>query len=137
MVLVSLVTLNWVFVIVVLRSFERYKPVRPLTAAIQSRFAEGDVVAHYDVALPSMVYYLAGTSRSCSIGKKFLKLLQGDRKVFAVLSAGDYDEIVVTRALPKRVLESRRGQHCEDFPIALQQLQEFSRSNRISMCRPR
>ena len=34
-VVLSLVTLNWVFVIRVLPSFERYKPVPPLSAAIQ------------------------------------------------------------------------------------------------------
>jgi len=107
MVLVSLVTLNWVFVIVVLPSFERYKPVPPLTAAIQSRFADGDVVAHYNVALPSMVYYLGRHIEILFEREKFLKLLQGDRRVFAVLSAGDYDEIARDAGIPTCVLDRR------------------------------
>ena len=106
-VLVSLVTLNWVFIIRVLPSFERYKPVPPLTAAIKERFAEGDVVAHYNVALPSMVYYLGRHIEILFDHDAFLKLLTGDRRVFAVLSAGDYEEIGRDAGVPTCVLDRR------------------------------
>jgi 4-amino-4-deoxy-L-arabinose transferase-like glycosyltransferase len=106
-VLVSLITLNWVFVIRVLPSFERYKPVPPLSAAIQSRFAEGDVVAHYNVALPSMVYYLGRHIEILFDREKFLTLLKGDRRVFAVLSADDYDEIARQAGMLTCVLDRR------------------------------
>jgi 4-amino-4-deoxy-L-arabinose transferase-like glycosyltransferase len=106
-VLLSLVTLNWVFVIRVLPSFERYKPVPPLSAAIQSRFAEGDVVAHYNVALPSMVYYLGRHIEILFDRAAFLALLKADRRVFAVLSAGDYDEIAREAGVPTCVLDRR------------------------------
>jgi 4-amino-4-deoxy-L-arabinose transferase-like glycosyltransferase len=106
-VLVSLITLNWVFVIRVLPSFERYKPVPPLSAAIQSRFAEGDVVAHYNVALPSMVYYLGRHIEILFDRAAFLALLKADRRVFAVLSAGDYDEIAREAGVPTCVLDRR------------------------------
>jgi 4-amino-4-deoxy-L-arabinose transferase-like glycosyltransferase len=106
-VLVSLVTLNWAFIIWVLPSFERYKPVPPLTAAIQSRLSEGDVVAHYNVALPSMVYYLGRHIEILFDREAFLKLVKGDQRVFAVLSAGDYDEIVRDAGVPTCVLDRR------------------------------
>jgi 4-amino-4-deoxy-L-arabinose transferase-like glycosyltransferase len=106
-VVVSLVTLNWAFIIWVLPSFERYKPVPPLTAAIQSRLTEGDIVAHYDVALPSMVYYLGRHIEILFDREKFLTLLKGDRRVFAVLSAGDYDEIARDAGVPTCVLDRR------------------------------
>jgi 4-amino-4-deoxy-L-arabinose transferase-like glycosyltransferase len=106
-VLVSLVTLNWVFIIWVLPSFERYKPVPPLTAAIQRRIADHDVVAHYNVALPSMVYYLGRHIEILFDRKKFLHLLKGDQRVFAVLSAGDYDEIARDAGVPTCVLDRR------------------------------
>ena len=106
-VLVSLVTLNWVFIIWVLPSFERYKPVPPLTAAIQSRLSDQDVVAHYNVALPSMVYYLGRHIEILFDREAFLKLLKGDQKVFAVLSAGDYDEIARDVGIPTCVLDRR------------------------------
>ena len=89
-VLLSLITLNWAFVIRVLPSFERYKPVPPLSAAIRERLADGDLVAHYNVALPSMVYYLGRHIEILFDEDAFLQLLRGDRKVFAVLSAADY-----------------------------------------------
>jgi 4-amino-4-deoxy-L-arabinose transferase-like glycosyltransferase len=106
-VLVSLVTLNWVFIIWVLPSFERYKPVPPLTAAIQSRLSEGDLVAHYNVALPSMVYYLGRHIEILFDREKFLKLLKGDRRVFAVVSAGNYQEIARDAGVPTCVLDRR------------------------------
>ena len=106
-VLASLVTLNWVFIIWVLPSFERYKPVPPLTAAIQSRLADQDVVAHYNVALPSMVYYLGRHIEILFDREKFLTLLKGERRVFAVLSAGDYDEIARDVGVPTCVLDRR------------------------------
>ena len=106
-VLVSLITLNWVFVIRVLPSFERYKPVPPLSAAIQSRFADGDVVAHYNVALPSMVYYLGRHIEILFDRAAFLALLKGNRRVFAVLSAGDYDDIARDAGVPTCVLDRR------------------------------
>ena len=106
-VLVSLVTLNWVFVIWVLPSFERYKPVVPLTAAIKERFAEGDVVAHYDVALPSMVYYLGQHIEILFDRDAFLKLLKGHQRVFAVLSAGDYEEVAREAGVPTCILDRR------------------------------
>src|SRR5262249_33111103 len=106
-VLASLITLNWAFVIVVLPSFERYKPVPPLTKAIQERLAEGDVVAHYNVALPSMVYYLGRHIEILFNQEAFVKLLQGDHRVLAVVSAGDYDEVARSAGVPICVLDRR------------------------------
>jgi len=95
-VLFSLITLNWAFVIRVLPSFERYKPVPPLSAAIRERLADGDLVAHYNVALPSMVYYLGRHIEILFDRDAFLEMLRGDRKVFAVLSASDYSQLQAT-----------------------------------------
>jgi 4-amino-4-deoxy-L-arabinose transferase-like glycosyltransferase len=55
---VTVVALNWTFVLRVLPSFEVYKPVPRLAAALNPRLTPSDTVATYDVALPSMVYYL-------------------------------------------------------------------------------
>jgi 4-amino-4-deoxy-L-arabinose transferase-like glycosyltransferase len=106
-VLVSLVTLNWVFVIRVLPSFERYKPVPPLAAAIKKRLGEGDVVAHYNVALPSMVYYLGQHIEILFDRDAFLKLVRGEQRVFAVISAGDYEEIARDAGVSTCVLDRR------------------------------
>ena len=92
-VLASLVTVNWAFVIRVLPSFERYKPVPPIAAAINERLSDGDVVAHYNVALPSMVYYLGRHVEILFDRGKFLDLMHGQRHVYAVLSESDYEQL--------------------------------------------
>jgi 4-amino-4-deoxy-L-arabinose transferase-like glycosyltransferase len=92
-VLVSMVTLNWAFIIRVLPSFERYKPVPPISAAIKQRLADGDVVAHYNVALPSMVYYLGRHIEILFEKERFLDLMRGPERVYAVVSASDYEQL--------------------------------------------
>ncbi len=106
-VLVSLVTLNWAFVLRVLPSFERYKPVPSLSAAIRDRITEGDVVAHYNVALPSMVYYLGRHIEILFDQEAFLQLLRGGKKVFAVLSASDYAQLQPIAGVNTCVLDRR------------------------------
>jgi hypothetical protein len=106
-VLLSLVTLNWAFVIRVLPSFERYKPVPPLSAAISQRLGEGDIVAHYNVALPSMVYYLRRHIDILFEQDPFLQLLRGDRTVFAVLSDSDYAQLEPVIGVDTCVLDRR------------------------------
>ena len=56
--LAAVVAVNWAFVVRVLPEFERYKPVPEFSRVLAGAPAAGDVVAHYQVALPSMVYYL-------------------------------------------------------------------------------
>jgi len=106
-VLLSLVTLNWAFVIRVLPSFERYKPVPPISATIRERLVEGDVVSHYNVALPSMVYYLGRHIEILFDQDEFLKLLRGDRRVFAVLPDSDYAQLQPIAGVTTCVLDRR------------------------------
>ena len=106
-VVLSLVTLNWAFVIRVLPSFERYKPVPPLSAAIRARMTAGDVVATYNISLPSMVYYLGQHIEILFDRDEFLRLLRGDRRVFAVLSASDYAELEPVIGVATCVLDRR------------------------------
>jgi len=106
-VVLSLVTLNWAFVIRVLPSFERYKPVAPLSAAIRARMTAGDVVTTYNISLPSMVYYLGQHIEILFDRDVFLGLVRGDRRVFAVLSASDYAELGPVAGVTTCVLDRR------------------------------
>ena len=54
----TLAVVSWCIVLCSLPDFERYKPVRPFAAIIQTRASEGGIVGYYKFALPSMVYYL-------------------------------------------------------------------------------
>jgi 4-amino-4-deoxy-L-arabinose transferase-like glycosyltransferase len=87
---ITLIVLNWTFVIRVLPSFEQYKPVPRLSETIRQQARPADLVAHYNVALPSMVYYLDRHIDVMFDRARFLQILRGDQVVYAVLSANDY-----------------------------------------------
>jgi 4-amino-4-deoxy-L-arabinose transferase-like glycosyltransferase len=91
----SLVGVNWTLALRVLPSVEKYKPVPPLSDAILARVQPGDVIVHYDVALPSMVYYLRRRVESVSPGGRddFLARARSGATVFGVMPEGRYEEI--------------------------------------------
>jgi hypothetical protein len=101
----ALIAINWVFVLRVLPSFERYKPVPQLSAAIRERLADGDIVVHYDVALPSMVFYLGRHIEVLFERDKFLTLLREHHTVYAVLSADDYAGLQPAIGVPTCVID--------------------------------
>jgi hypothetical protein len=104
-VVVAFVALNWGFVIRVLPSFERYKPVPRLSMALRERLTEGDVVAHYNVALPSMVFYLGRHIDVFFEREPFLQRLRSGRTVYAILSASDYAALQPSIGVPTCVLD--------------------------------
>src|SRR4051812_12817980 len=90
--LASLVAVNWVFVLRVLPEFERYKPVPGMTAVIQQRLRTDEAVAHYNVALPSMVYYLRGHIETPDSRDEFIEFMQRHH-AYAVMRADDYRSV--------------------------------------------
>jgi 4-amino-4-deoxy-L-arabinose transferase-like glycosyltransferase len=103
-VLAVLVSFNWILATRALPAFERYKPVVPLAEVIASRAGPDDVVAHLDVALPSMVFYLR---RHIDVGfdaGTFAELMKSDRRVFGVLNASRYEELKGTFGVETCVL---------------------------------
>jgi 4-amino-4-deoxy-L-arabinose transferase-like glycosyltransferase len=91
-VLVVLIGFNWIMVLWSLPSFEQFKPVVPLSRAIEQRAGPADVIAHSGLALPSMVYYLRRHIEDDLYPEQLLELLRSDRRVFAVLPADRYTE---------------------------------------------
>jgi hypothetical protein len=92
-VLVVLIGFNWILALWSLPSFEQYKPVVPLSRAIEQRAGPADVIAHSEVALPSMVYYLRRHIEDDLYPDQLAALLRSDRRVFAVLPADRYDAL--------------------------------------------
>ena len=88
-----LVAVNWTLVLRTLPSFEKYKPVAPLSEIILRHAQAGDVVAHYDVALPSMVFYVRRHIDVLFEREAFLDLFRRGRTVFAVLPEHRYEEM--------------------------------------------
>jgi 4-amino-4-deoxy-L-arabinose transferase-like glycosyltransferase len=92
-VLIALIAFNWLLVLRALPSFEQFKPVVPLSRAIEQRAAASDVIAHSEVALPSMVYYLRRHIEDDLYPDQLADLLRSDKRVFAVLPADRYDAL--------------------------------------------
>jgi 4-amino-4-deoxy-L-arabinose transferase-like glycosyltransferase len=88
--LAAVIAVDWTFVVRVLPEFERYKPVPVFSRELQDRLAPGDVVAHYQVALPSMVFYLRRHVDQYFDAPPFVSAVTSPKTVYAVLSADDY-----------------------------------------------
>ena len=84
---------NWILVLRVLPSFEKYKPVPPLTAFLQTRATNDDVIAHYSVALPSMVFYMRRHIDITYDRETFIRIMQEPKRVFGVLWTEEYERL--------------------------------------------
>lgn len=102
--LAASVAINWVLVLRVLPSFEKYKPVPSIAQFLEPRLGPGDVVAHYSVALPSMVYYLRRHIDITYDRQTFIDIMRQPRRVFAVLWTKDYESLRGELAVPTCVL---------------------------------
>ena len=89
----AVIATDYAFVMRVLPDFERYKPVPAIASILRQRLEPGDVVAHYQVALPSMVYYLGRHVDEYFDEGPFVSEVLSGRRVYAVLSADDYDAL--------------------------------------------
>jgi 4-amino-4-deoxy-L-arabinose transferase-like glycosyltransferase len=97
----TLIAVNWLLAVRVLPGFEDYKPVAPLSAAIARQIRRDDVVAHFDLALPSMTYYLQRHIDVTLDAESLRRAAQRGRRVFAVMPASRYEELrPVFRAEP-------------------------------------
>jgi 4-amino-4-deoxy-L-arabinose transferase-like glycosyltransferase len=105
--LAAVIAVNWAFVVCVLPEFERYKPVPEFSQALQDRLQPGDLVAHYQVSLPSMVYYLRRHVDQYVDDPPFVRAMLSDRRVYAVLSADDYAALAPQIAARTCIIDRR------------------------------
>jgi 4-amino-4-deoxy-L-arabinose transferase-like glycosyltransferase len=105
--LAAVVAVNWAFVVRVLPEFERYKPVPEFSRTLQARLQPDDVVAHYQVSLPSMVYYLRRHVDQYVDEPPFVSAILSGRQVYAVLSANDYAALAPQIAARTCVIDRR------------------------------
>jgi 4-amino-4-deoxy-L-arabinose transferase-like glycosyltransferase len=115
--LAAVIAVNWAFVVRVLPEFERYKPVPPFSRVLLERLRPGDIVAHYKVDLPSMVFYLQRHVDQYFDESAFVHTLSSSRHVYAVLSAGDYAALAPRLAAHTCVVDRR-----STFEVKLKQV---------------
>jgi 4-amino-4-deoxy-L-arabinose transferase-like glycosyltransferase len=105
--LAAMVAVNWAFVVRVLPEFERYKPVPEFSRTLHERLQPDDLVVHYKVSLPSMVYYLRRHVDKYDDDAPFVSTILSDKRAYAVLSAGDYAALAPQIAARTCVIERR------------------------------
>jgi 4-amino-4-deoxy-L-arabinose transferase-like glycosyltransferase len=105
--LVATIAINWVFVVRVLPDFERYKPVPFFSRTLEARVTSADAVAEYQVALPSLVYYLGRHVDQYFDPDPFVSAVLGPRRLYATLSADDYQELAPRIAARTCIIERR------------------------------
>jgi len=89
----AVLALDWLFVVRTLASFEPYKPVPGFAAALNERLQPADVVATYDVAIPSLVFYLRRHVQEVVSEDGLVELLRSPAGVYAVVPAEDYEQL--------------------------------------------
>ncbi len=102
----ALIVVNWVFVLKVLPSFEAYKPAPGLAAILKERAGPDDLIVTYNVALPSLVYYLRRHTDVFYDHGPVLELLHSGRPVFLMVSRDDYDRDDQARHVTSRSVRS-------------------------------
>jgi 4-amino-4-deoxy-L-arabinose transferase-like glycosyltransferase len=93
LIALTMVGLNWMFVLRTLPSFERYKPVPALTETIKQRAGPDAVVLHYKIAVPSMAFYLRRPYEGFLDADAFLARFASAPEAYAVLADEDYDAL--------------------------------------------
>jgi 4-amino-4-deoxy-L-arabinose transferase-like glycosyltransferase len=86
------VATNWLIVCGVMRPFEEYKPVAPMSEWLRQH-ANGAIVAHYKTPLPSMTYYLGRSVTTVFDLESMTRLVAEQRAMYVVLRPGDYDDL--------------------------------------------
>ena len=106
-IVLTFIVLDWIFVLRVLPRFERYKPVPGFAQTLASRLRPDDLVATYDEALPSLVYYLRRRVDPFFNADELIARFKSGRTVYAVLSADNYRELSDQLGSPTCVIDRR------------------------------
>jgi 4-amino-4-deoxy-L-arabinose transferase-like glycosyltransferase len=105
--IVTMIAVNWVFVLRVLPAFETFKPVPAFARTIESRLGAADaVVATYDEALPSLVYYLRRHIETLVDEPDGLDLLR-TKPAYVVMSEQNYRRLAPLVNAPTCAIDRR------------------------------
>jgi len=105
---VGFAVISWSFVSVTLPDFERYKPVRPLAAIIESRASPSAVIGSYRLPVPSMVFYLQRPILELHDPVEVARAFASDEDVYFVMPEADYRAIRESLAGRTYVVDSHR-----------------------------
>ena len=106
-VAVTFIVLNWVFVLRVLPSFEAYKPSPAFARTLEPLLTPDAIVATYDEALPSLVFYLRRHVEQLFDEDSVIALLRSEKPVYVVLSRGNYAALIPVIGATTCVIDRR------------------------------
>jgi 4-amino-4-deoxy-L-arabinose transferase-like glycosyltransferase len=89
----SLVLIVWCVVLAALPDFERYKPVKPFSAIIQSRASIGAIVGSYKFSLPSMVFYLHRPVMEVVLPDHLRTVFYSASDVYFIMAEAEYNSV--------------------------------------------
>lgn len=102
------VAMNWLLVLLVMRPFEQYKPVRPMSEWLQANAGPATVVAHYKTPLPSMTYYLGRPVTPVFDAESMTRLIDREPGLYVMARPGDIQEIIARNLVPVCVVQKRK-----------------------------
>ncbi len=103
----TLVAMGWVFVLVTLPDFERYKPVAPLVHVIKQRATAESRIGYYRIALPSMAFYMRRQVFEAFDLDTLRKMFASGQEVYCLMTREDYQSVKETLSGPTHVLADR------------------------------
>lgn len=101
------VVANWLLVLLVMRPFEQFKPVPPMSEWLRSHASPTTVVAHYKTVLPSMAYYLGRPYAPVFDLPAMLALVDRREPLYVLLRPADYDELRAATTAPMCIVDRR------------------------------
>jgi hypothetical protein len=103
----TLVAMSWVFVLVTLPDFERYKPVAPLVDLIKQRASSESRIGYYRFALPSMAFYMRRQVFEAFELETLQKVFASGQDVYCLMTNDDYRSVKDVLGGPTHILASR------------------------------
>jgi hypothetical protein len=97
---------NYVFLLVTLPDFERYKPVTRVCELISSEARPDALVGYYKAAYPSMAFYLKRPIFEYKEQKDLENTFASGKEVFCLMAASDYETLKEQLPPTVRVLAS-------------------------------
>ncbi len=104
---VTVVVANWLLVLFVMRPFEVFKPVAPMSEWLREH-AGSSIVAHYKTQLPSMTYYLGRPVAQVFDPDAMTALIDREVALYVMARPQDIEEISARNAVPVCVLQKRK-----------------------------
>jgi 4-amino-4-deoxy-L-arabinose transferase-like glycosyltransferase len=89
----ALVAMSWIFVVVTLPDFERYKPVAPLVDVIKQRATSESRIGYYRIALPSMAFYMRRPVFEVFDLEALKQTFASGHQVYCLMTHDDYQSV--------------------------------------------